>query len=101
MPDRIDLDAGAIERLIHTARLGDLRAETSPAERTRAVDTAATALDALCGSVVRRGTDEVWDVLSELDRRTLLTFATFAISELSDTSYSAAGRTPVDDDAAD
>lgn len=92
MADRIELEAIAIERLIHNARLDKLRAETPQGERDRALGTASTALDALCGQIDRDGTDVVWDVLAGLDRRMLLTFATFAVSELSDTEYSSAWR---------
>lgn len=92
MADRIELQPIAIERLIHSASLQNLRAETPQDDRRRSVDTAVTALDALCGTVQRDGTDDVWDVLASLDRRALLTFATFAISELSDTEYSVARR---------
>ncbi len=92
MADRIDLAPIAIERLIHSARLDKLTAETSRMERQRSVETAVTALDALCGIVERDGTDEVWDVLASLDRRALLTLSTFVVSELSDTEYSVAWR---------
>lgn len=88
MPERIELEPAAIGGLIRAARLEDLRIETQAAERERALGQATTALDALCGLCDRRGTDEVWDVLADLDRRALLTFATFAISELAEkTSY--------------
>lgn len=92
MADRIELDPPAIRRLIHSAAIEELRADTPAERRERAIDTAITALDALCATVERHGTDDVWDVLSELDRRELLAFATFAVSELSDTEYSAAWR---------
>jgi hypothetical protein len=84
MAERIELDTAAIGRLIRSARLEELRIETSDAERERALGQAMTALDALCGVHDRTGTDEIWDVLAELDRRQLLTFATFAISELAE-----------------
>lgn len=90
MADRIELDPPAISGLIRAAGLQDLRIETSDSERDRALGQAITALDALCALHDRGGTDEVWDVLSPLDRRALLTFATFAISELAEkTQYSA------------
>jgi hypothetical protein len=88
MPDRIVLEPAAIDRMIRSAGLEDLRHETPPAERERAVARARTALDALCGLCDREGTDDVWDVLGVLSRRQLLTFATFAISELAEqTAY--------------
>ena len=99
MADRIELQPLAIERLIHSANLQRLSAETSDDDRRRSIDTAVTALDALCGMVEREGTDEAWDVLASLDRRALLTFATFAISELSDTEYSVAWRQVRNDEA--
>ena len=92
MADRIELEPIAVERLIHSARLDRLAAETTATDRRRSIDTAVTALDALCGMVDRDGTDDVWDVLAGLDRRALLTFATFAVSELSDTEYAVAWR---------
>ncbi len=92
MADRIELEPIAIERLIRSARLDQLTAETTPTDRRRSIETAVTALDALCGLVDRDGTDEVWDVVAALDRRELLTLATFAISELSDTEYCVAWR---------
>jgi hypothetical protein len=87
MADRIQLDPGAIGRMIRSAALEDLRHETSPADRERSVARATTALDALCGACDREGPDAVWDVLERLDQRRLLTFATFAISQLAGTSY--------------
>ena len=92
MADRIELPPIAIERLIHSARLDRLTADTTPLDRRRSIETAVTALDALCGLVDRDSTDEVWDVFAALDRRALLTLATFAITELSDTEYSVAWR---------
>jgi hypothetical protein len=87
MPDRIVLEPAAIERMIRSAGLEDLRHETPAPERERATARARTALDALCGTCDREGTDEVWDVLGALSRRQLLTFATFTISELAETGY--------------
>ncbi len=90
MAERIELDPPAIGRLIRAARLEDLRIETTDGERERALGQATTALDALCGLHDRGGTDDVWDVLAPLDRRALLTFATFAVSELAEkTDYRA------------
>ena len=87
MPDRIELDAAAIQRMIRTAALEDLRHETPAPERERSIGRAATALDALCGACDREGPDAVWDVLEQLDRRQLLTFATYAVSELATTGW--------------
>ena len=92
MADRIELVPIAIERLSHSARLDSLRADTPEHERKRAVETGVTVLDALCGRVDHGATDEVWDILASLDRRALLTLATFAITELSDTDYSVEWR---------
>ena len=91
MADRIELDAAAIGGLIRAARLEELRIETTDAERERALGQATTALDALCALHDKGGTDEVWDVLAPLDRRALLTFATFAISELAEKTEYRAG----------
>jgi hypothetical protein len=101
MADRIELPPIAIERLIHSARLDRLTADTTSMDRHRSIETAVTALDALCGLVDRDGTDEVWDVFASLDRRALLTLATFAITELSDTEYTVAWREAHHGDAAD
>lgn len=87
MAQRIELDPIAIERMIRSAALEDLRHETPPVERERSLSRAATALDALCGAADRDGPDAVWDVLEQLDHRGLLTFATYAISELATTDW--------------
>ncbi len=87
MSDRIQLEPAAIERMIASAALEDLRHGTPPAERERSLARAATALDALCGVCDRSGPDGVWDVLEHLDHRRLLTFATYAVSELAATDY--------------
>lgn len=87
MAERIRLDPGAIGRMLRAAALEDLRHETPAGERERSIARARTALDALCGACDREGPDAVWDVLEQLDRRRLLTFATFAISELAGTPY--------------
>ena len=87
MTDRIELAPAAIERMIISAALEDLRHATPPAERERSLARAATALDALCGACDRDGPDAVWDVLEQLDHRRLLTFATYAVSELAGTDY--------------
>ena len=88
MSERIELESAAIERMIHSAGLEDLRHGTPPAERERSLGRASTALDALCGACDRNGPDAVWDVLEHLDHRRLLTFATYAVSELAATDYS-------------
>lgn len=87
MPDRIELDPAAIDRMIRSAALEDLRADTPPADRERALGRGRTALDALCGLSDRDALDDVWDVLAALPRRQLITFATFAVSELAETDY--------------
>lgn len=87
MTDRIELAPAAIERMIISAALEDLRHATPPAQRERSLARAATALDALCGACDRDGPDAVWDVLEQLDHRRLLTFATYAVSELAGTDY--------------
>ncbi len=69
MSDRIRLDPAAIERMIASAALEDLRHGTPPAERERSLGRATTALDALCGACDRDGPDAVWDVLEHLDHR--------------------------------
>ncbi len=87
MPDRIELEPAAVERMIRSAALEDLRHETPLPERERSLARAATALDALCGACDRDGPDAVWDVLEQLDRRQLLTFATYAVGELAGTQW--------------
>lgn len=87
MSDRIELAPVAIERMIISAALEDLRHTTPAAQRERSLAQAATALDALCGACDRDGPDAVWDVLEQLDHRRLLTFATYAVSELAGTDY--------------
>ena len=70
MAERIELEPDAIARLIRSARLEDLRIETTEAERERSLGQAITALDdALWSAPTATGTDEVWDVLAGLDRR--------------------------------
>ncbi|CAB4882920.1 unannotated protein [freshwater metagenome] len=91
MTDRITLEPSAIERLIRSAALEDLREETTPDARERSLGQAETALNALCGLSDREGPDGVWDVLATLDRRRLLTFATFAVSELATTDFAREG----------
>lgn len=98
MSARIQLEPGAIGRMIRAAALEDLRHETPAAERERSIARARTALDALCGACDREGPDAVWDVLEQLDHRRLLTFSTFAVSELSRTPYAIAAADGGDPD---
>lgn len=87
------MDGGAIEALIRSASIEELRSDTTEIERSRSLSRGATALDALCGLSDRQGTGAVWDVLVELDRAQLLSFATFAISEMAEhTEYHWADR---------
>ena len=89
MTERIVLEPEEIAGLIRGSRLLELRADTPDELRTRLLDTAATAMDALCGLCERAGTDAVWDVLELLDHRELLAFSTLMASELSQTGFSA------------
>ncbi len=78
---RIEMDGPSIEALIRSAGLELLRSDSTELERNTALNRGATSLDALCGLSDAEGTGAVWDVLCELDRGQLLSFATFAISE--------------------
>jgi len=78
---RIEMDGPSIEALIRSAAIEELRGDSTELERKQSLSRGATALDALCGLSDRQGTGAVWDVLCELDRAQLLSFATFAISE--------------------
>jgi hypothetical protein len=89
MTERIVLEPEEIAGLIRGSRLLELRTDTPDELRTRLLDTAATAMDALCGLCERAGTDAVWDVLELLDHRELLAFSTLMASELSQTGFSA------------
>jgi hypothetical protein len=51
------------------------------------LETALTALDALCGLAERHGTDAVWDALALVTHRELLAFATLMASELADSDF--------------
>ena len=87
------MDGPAIEALIRSAALQDLRSDSTELERSRSLSRAATALDALCGLSDREGTGAVWDVLCELERAQQLGFMTFAISEMAEhTDYHWATR---------
>jgi hypothetical protein len=87
MNDRIVLEPEEIAGLIRGARLLELRADTPAELRSRLLDTAATAMDALCGLCERAGTDAVWDVLELLEHRELLAFSTLMAAELSETGF--------------
>ena len=76
-------------RLLGAAGLANLRPETPEHERERAVATARTALDALCGLEERDGTDAAFDVLRSLEPRDLRALALLMVLELN-----AAGWTP-------
>jgi hypothetical protein len=90
---RIEMDEASIEAMIRSASIEELRSDSTELERRHALSRGATALDALCGLSDRQGTGAVWDVLCELDRAQLLSFATFAISEMAQhTEYRWADR---------
>lgn len=90
---RIEMDGASIEALVRSAAIEELRSDSTELERRQSLSRGATALDALCGLSDRQGTGAVWDVLCELDRVQLLSFATFAISEMAEhTEYHWADR---------
>jgi len=90
---RIEMDGASIEALIRSAAIEELRGDSTELERSQSLSRGATALDALCGLSDRQGTGAVWDVLCELDRAQLLSFATFAVSEMAEhTEYHWADR---------
>ena len=90
---RIEMDEASIEAMIRSASIEELRSDSTELERRHARSRGATALDALCGLSDRQGTGAGWDVLCELDRAQLLSFATFAISEMAQhTEYRWADR---------
>ena len=90
---RIEMDGASIEALIRSASIEELRSDSTELERRQALSRGATALDALCGLGDRQGTGAIWDVLCELDRAQLLSFATFAVSEMAEhTEYHWADR---------
>jgi hypothetical protein len=84
---RIELEPEEVAGLIRGSRLLDLRPDTPADVRRRCLDTALTAMDALCGLADRGGTDAVWDALELLTRRELLAFATLMASELAGTGF--------------
>jgi hypothetical protein len=87
---RIELEPEEIAGLIRGSRLLELRVDTPPEVRQRWIETAMTAMDALCGLADRRGTDGVWDVLAMISHRELLAFSTLMASELASTGFSLA-----------
>jgi len=87
---RIELEPEEVAGLIRGARLLELRQDTPSDVRRRFLDTALTAMDALCGLAERRGTDAVWDVLELLTHRELLAFTTLMASELAETNFALA-----------
>jgi hypothetical protein len=84
---RIELQPEEVAGLIRGSRLLDLRPDTPADVRRRCLDTALTAMDALCGLADRGGTDAVWDALELLTQRELLAFATLMASELAETGF--------------
>jgi hypothetical protein len=84
---RIELEPEEVAGLIRGSRLLDLRPDTPDDVRRRCLDTALTAMDALCGLADRGGTDAVWDALELLTHRELLAFSTLMASELADTTF--------------
>lgn len=87
MAERIVLEREEIAGLIQRSLLLELRADTPDEVRRRRLDTAMTAMDALCGLCDREGTDAVWDVLEMLEHRELLAFSVLMASELSETGF--------------
>jgi len=84
---RIELEPEEVAGLIRGSRLLDLRPDTPADVRRRCLDTALTAMDALCGLAGRGGTDAVWDALALITHRELLAFATLMASELAETDF--------------
>jgi hypothetical protein len=84
---RIELEPEEVAGLIRGSRLLELRPDTPADVRRRSIDTALTAMDALCGLADRGGTDAVWDALELLTHRELLAFATLMASELAETNF--------------
>jgi hypothetical protein len=93
-PGRIELDADEVAGLIRGSRLLDLRADTPAEVRRRYMETALTAMDALCGLAERHGTDAVWDALELVTHRELLAFATLMASELAESDFALPGFGP-------
>ena len=86
-PSRIELEPEEVAGLIRGSGLLQLRPDTPADLRRRSIDTALTAMDALCGLAERGGTDAVWDALELITHRELLAFATLMASELAETSF--------------
>jgi hypothetical protein len=91
---RIELEPEEVAGLIRGSRLLELRTDTPPDMRRRYIDTALTAMDALCGLADRHGTDAVWDALGLVTHRELLAFATLMASELAATDFALAPPEP-------
>ena len=87
MAERIVLERDEIAGLIRGSLLLELRADTPDEVRRQRLDTAMTAMDALCGLCDREGTNAVWDVLEMLEHRELLAFSVLMASELSATGF--------------
>src|SRR3954452_11283605 len=87
---RIELQPEEVAGLIRGSRLLDLRPDTPGDVRRRCLDTALTAMDALCGLADRGGTDAVWDALELITHRELLAFSTLMASELAATGFALA-----------
>jgi hypothetical protein len=86
-PSRIELEPEEVAGLIRGSRLLELRPDTPADVRRRSIDTALTAMDALCGLAERGGTNAVWDALELVTHRELLAFATLMASELAETGF--------------
>jgi hypothetical protein len=84
---RIELEPEEVAGLIRGSGLLGLRPDTPADIRRRCIDTALTAMDALCGLADRGGTDAVWDALELITHRELLAFATLMASELAETDF--------------
>lgn len=91
---RIELEPEEVAGLIRGSRLLELRTDTPPDVRRRYIDTALTAMDALCGLADHHGTDAVWDALGLVTHRELLAFATLMASELAETDFALAPPDP-------
>jgi hypothetical protein len=80
--ERIELEAEEVAGLIRGAGLLELRADTPADVRTRSLEVARTAIDALCGLVQRHGPDGAWDALELLTPRELLAISVLMADEL-------------------
>lgn len=79
---RIELPVDEVVRLLGTTGIASLRPDTSEYERERAVATALTALDALCGLEEREGLHDAYAVLRALEPRDLRALALLMVVEL-------------------